>query len=151
MCAEQVHRGLDVFIMDGITWKPIRKASFTIAGAEGGKVARSWTDGDYWRLLLPNKYQVTVAAPGYSSVTQMVSVPSASDAKSAAVHVNFTLTPLDKKLPVPDTTEITSPATKSADETPNINKVITPAASELEDLLKARATATPEWLCLYRY
>lgn len=33
-------------------------------------------DGDYWRLVVPGKYLVTVSAPGYISETKSVNVPS---------------------------------------------------------------------------
>lgn len=62
--AEQVHRGLHGFITEKETGQPIPNATVTVAGLENGKVARSWTDGDYWRLLLPGEYHVTVAAAG---------------------------------------------------------------------------------------
>ena len=119
MCAEQVHRGLDVFIMDGITWKPIRKASFTIAGAEGGKVARSWTN---WRLLLTNKDQFYVVDHGYSSGILTESGPSENDAKAAVVHLNFALTLLDNRLiDMTSTSSITTNGYSSA------VKVLTPS------------------------
>jgi len=51
-------------------FKPIRNANFRIAGAEGGKVDRSWTD---WRLLLLLR----------DSDNQTESVPSTNDAKAA--------------------------------------------------------------------
>lgn len=124
--AEHVRQRLLGFILDGITRKPIRNASFTIAGAEGGRVARSWTD---WCLPLTNKYQFYAAALGCFSLTQTESGPS------AAVHLNFTLTLLDK----------TSPATKSAYGYSSAVKVCTPAASELEYLLQTRGTTTSKW------
>ena len=60
---EQVHRGLRGFVVEDTTGRPIANASIAIAGLEG-KVVRSWTDGDYWRLLLPGEYHVTVTADG---------------------------------------------------------------------------------------
>lgn len=96
--AEQVHRGLHGFIFDGITKQPIRNASVVVADLKDGKVVRSWENGDYWRLLLPNKYRITAAASGYSSVTQTVMVPSGKVPRSAAAYLNFTLMPLNEKL-----------------------------------------------------
>lgn len=60
---EQVHRGLRGFILDQATGRPVANASISVAGLEK-KVVRSWTDGDYWRLLLPGEYHVTITADG---------------------------------------------------------------------------------------
>ena len=46
-------------------------------------------DGDYWRLLKPGSYLVTVHAPGYAPSTKTVVVPQGD----AAARYNFVLEP----------------------------------------------------------
>ena len=50
---------------------------------------RAVRDGDYYRLLTPGDYQLTVSAPGYLSQTQRVHVTN--PAQSEAAVVNFKL------------------------------------------------------------
>ncbi|XP_012216053.2 carboxypeptidase D-like [Linepithema humile] len=48
--------------------------------------------GDYWRLLLPGKYNVTVTAMGYETLTQNIAVsPYGEDIGDGEVTLDFTL------------------------------------------------------------
>lgn len=47
--------------------------------------------GDYWRLLVPGRYNVTASATGYEALTQSVTVPRADDAAGGEVTLDFTL------------------------------------------------------------
>lgn len=48
--------------------------------------------GDYWRLLVPGRYNVTVSAVGYETLTQTVDVPSYSEnVGDGEVTLDFTL------------------------------------------------------------
>ena len=40
-----------------------------------GHAVKSARDGDYWRLLNPGEYLVSVSAPSYVSMTKRVVVP----------------------------------------------------------------------------
>ncbi|KAL2736992.1 carboxypeptidase D [Vespula squamosa] len=47
--------------------------------------------GDYWRLLVPGNYNITVSAPGYESVTQNITVLESDDPEGSEVTLDFTL------------------------------------------------------------
>ncbi|EFN82672.1 Carboxypeptidase D [Harpegnathos saltator] len=47
--------------------------------------------GDYWRLLLPGNYNITVYAVGYETLTQTVNVPHGEDIRDGEVLLDFTL------------------------------------------------------------
>lgn len=48
--------------------------------------------GDYWRLLVPGRYNVTVSAVGYEALTQSVDVPSyGENVGNGEVTLDFTL------------------------------------------------------------
>lgn len=47
--------------------------------------------GDYWRLLIPGKYNVTVSAEGYEPQTQSVIVPDGDNIGEGEVTLDFTL------------------------------------------------------------
>lgn len=48
--------------------------------------------GDYWRLLVPGRYNVTVSAVGYEPLTQSVNVPAyGENVGDGEVTLDFTL------------------------------------------------------------
>ncbi|XP_014480022.1 PREDICTED: carboxypeptidase D-like [Dinoponera quadriceps] len=47
--------------------------------------------GDYWRLLVPGKYNITVIATGYEALTQTVNVPHGENIEDGEVMLDFTL------------------------------------------------------------
>ncbi|TTJ38840.1 putative carboxypeptidase X1 [Bagarius yarrelli] len=65
---EQVHRGIKGVIRDKDTKAGIADAIVTVDDIDHH--IRSAPDGDYWRLLNPGDYQVTVTAEGYESLTR---------------------------------------------------------------------------------
>lgn len=52
---------------------PIAHAKVEIEGRD--HAIYTSTEGDYWRLLPPGRYNVTVTAPNYEYLTQIVEVP----------------------------------------------------------------------------
>ncbi|KAJ8917356.1 hypothetical protein NQ315_002378 [Exocentrus adspersus] len=69
---EQVHKGVSGFVTSTIG-HPIAHAEIIVEGIK--HPVKSGKDGDYWRILLPGKYNLTVAARGYESYTSQIYVP----------------------------------------------------------------------------
>uniref|UniRef100_A0A914WXU1 Peptidase M14 carboxypeptidase A domain-containing protein n=1 Tax=Plectus sambesii TaxID=2011161 RepID=A0A914WXU1_9BILA len=69
---EEVHKGVAGFILDEETGKGIANA--TIAVKDISKTVVSAADGDYWRLLVPGQYEITVSHPDYQPTMQTVRV-----------------------------------------------------------------------------
>ena len=59
---QQVHLGVKGFIWSDVHFKPLINASISVNGS--ARVLRSFQEGEYFRLLLPGTYQLTVSSPG---------------------------------------------------------------------------------------
>lgn len=68
---EEVHRGIKGMVLDENN-NPLPQAVISVGGINHD--VTSGDHGDYFRLLLPGTYIVTVSAPGYSSETVSVTV-----------------------------------------------------------------------------
>lgn len=79
----QVHLGAKGFVFDS-AGRPVQGARLRVDNRDHEVVTA--VDGDYWRLLVPGEYQVSVSADGYQSSTARVTVE-----EGVAVTVNFTL------------------------------------------------------------
>lgn len=80
---EQVHKGVHGYVTSTIG-HPIKEATIEVEGIN--HFVRSAKFGDYWRILLPGSYNITVSARGYESYTQEVTVP-----ESGSIQYNVTL------------------------------------------------------------
>ena len=69
----QVHTGFKGVVRN-VLGAGIGHATISVSGIRHN--ISSAIDGDYWRLVVPGKYLVTVSAPGYISETKSVVVPS---------------------------------------------------------------------------
>ena len=81
---EQVHKGIKGRVTDS-SGKAIKKAAIIVNG-NSHKVT-SIENGDYWRLLLPGKYDIKVEAKGYRVINKKNVVVSKGD----ATILNFVL------------------------------------------------------------
>lgn len=81
----KAHRGIKGFVKDH-NGKPIKGASISIGDRRHDIL--SAIDGDFWRLLVPGTYDVTVRAKGLKPTTKSVEV-----SPGYATMVNFTLQP----------------------------------------------------------
>lgn len=79
------HRGIKGFVKDQ-SGKPIKGASISIGDRRHDVLSAA--DGDFWRLLVPGTYDVTVRAKGLKPSMKSVEV-----APGYATMVNFTLQP----------------------------------------------------------
>ena len=86
---EQVHKGIKGSVSD-LNGNPIPKAIIMIDGIKHN--VTSIDNGDYWRLLIPGKYKVTVHANGYISQARNVLV-SVGDATPVSFKLVKTNTP----------------------------------------------------------
>lgn len=73
--AEQVHRGLYGFVRSSIG-TPVAGATITVGDAV--HTVRSTAAGEYWRLLVPGRYNITVEAAGFAVHFEEVEVPAAN-------------------------------------------------------------------------
>ena len=80
--AKQVHLGLKGVVLDSVSRRPIPKAVVTVDGIDHAVVT---TDrGEFWRLLLPGTYNLTVRAYGYNTLRrEMIEVVDTSQGMSA--------------------------------------------------------------------
>lgn len=82
---EQIHIGVHGFIRSSIG-TPIYGAAITVNGIK--HVSYSAKDGDYWKLLLPGKYNLTVYADGYEPNIQEIIIPN-DDEKSLRLDISL--------------------------------------------------------------
>ncbi|XP_074039541.1 carboxypeptidase D svr [Leptinotarsa decemlineata] len=80
---EQVHKGVSGYITSTIG-HPIKDAEILVEGIKHS--VKSAKHGDYWRILLPGQYNLTVAARGYESYTSAIIIPD-----SGYLQYNVTL------------------------------------------------------------
>ncbi|KAJ8958532.1 hypothetical protein NQ318_002327 [Aromia moschata] len=80
---EQVHKGVSGYITSTIG-NAIQYAEIIVEGVK--HPVKSAKYGDYWRILLPGKYNLTVAARGYESYTSEIVIPD-----SGYLQYNVTL------------------------------------------------------------
>lgn len=76
---EQSHIGIKGFVKSTIG-NPIQHAAISINNIQ--HVTYTSKDGDYFRLLLPGKYNITVTAKGYESQTSEIIVPDSGNSQS---------------------------------------------------------------------
>jgi carboxypeptidase D len=63
---KEVHTGIKGVVVDSITKDPVEKAAVVVEGINHGVVTTK--RGEYWRILLPGVYNITVSAFGYHTL-----------------------------------------------------------------------------------
>ena len=109
----QVHTGIKGFIKNE-AGTGISRATIAVSGINHDIVSSS--DGDYWRLVIPGEYSVTVSASGYISATKSILVSS-----GLAKELNFVL----KQVEQPNEATVQVPLISSM--TPNLFPVDKPS------------------------
>ncbi|KAL3269149.1 hypothetical protein HHI36_008229 [Cryptolaemus montrouzieri] len=61
-------KGVAGLVLDSSSQKPVRDAQLQIIGRN--MTFKTTEKGEFWRILLPGKYQIKVQAPGYYSTTE---------------------------------------------------------------------------------
>jgi len=84
---EQVHRGVSGFVTDS-NGHPIANSTIHVHEIDHNVTSASF--GDYWRLLVPGTYTITVSAASYQPKT----VTGVIVTNSAITKLNFTLLPV---------------------------------------------------------
>ena len=59
---QQVHKGVRGFVLDDATGRGLANATIAVSGID--HVVHSVAAGDYWRLLAPGSYDISVSLPG---------------------------------------------------------------------------------------
>lgn len=85
---DEVHKGVTGFVLDASTNRSVVGARVHVEGIRH-PIKSVEPYGDYWRLLLPGAYQLTVEMPGYHNQSKLAVVSAAG-----ATHLNFTLRPV---------------------------------------------------------
>ncbi|XP_078421659.1 inactive carboxypeptidase-like protein X2 isoform X2 [Cetorhinus maximus] len=81
---EQIHRGIKGFVRD-LDGNAIANATVSVEGINHDMLTAN--DGDYWRILNPGDYRVTVKAQGYAPSTRVCHVGYENE----ATQCNFNL------------------------------------------------------------
>ncbi|XP_004706949.2 carboxypeptidase D, partial [Echinops telfairi] len=118
---KQVHQGISGFVLDATDGRGILNA--TISVAEINHPVTTYKNGDYWRLLVPGTYKVTVSARGYNPVTKNVTVTG-----EGATRVNFTL--------VRSSTDSSNESKKGKGDSTSTDEASDPTTKEFETLIK---------------
>ncbi|XP_066293649.1 carboxypeptidase D-like [Branchiostoma lanceolatum] len=69
----QVHRGIKGQVFINGTGTPVSEATVTIGDRDN--IFHTTSAGEFWRILIPGQYSVTVSKAGFSSETRTVIVP----------------------------------------------------------------------------
>ncbi|XP_069030433.1 carboxypeptidase M [Embiotoca jacksoni] len=82
---QQVHLGVKGRVLNG-SGVPVPNAVVEVKGRRNLCPFRTDRYGEYYRLLLPGKYEFTVTYPGHEALTETLSVPYGPDRYSAMKH-----------------------------------------------------------------
>uniref|UniRef100_G1QU52 Carboxypeptidase D n=1 Tax=Nomascus leucogenys TaxID=61853 RepID=G1QU52_NOMLE len=108
---EKVHIGVKGFVKDSITGSGLENATISVAGINHNITTGRF--GDFYRLLVPGTYNLTVVLTGYMPLT----VTNVVVKEGPATEVDFSLRPTVTSV-IPDATEAV--ATASTVAIPNI-------------------------------
>ncbi|KAK3084908.1 hypothetical protein FSP39_021215 [Pinctada imbricata] len=129
---EQVHIGVKGFVKDDENNQGVQNAVIMVEGIKHNVTTAMF--GDFWRLLVPGKYNITAVAPGYLPETKAVEVN-----KGPALEFNFRL----KR-----STGTKSPSSSSVGSTPKASESSVTSKTQTTETLKSEkasstSSATP--------
>ncbi|CAG0916018.1 unnamed protein product [Notodromas monacha] len=126
---QQVHLGVKGIVRDDLNRNPIGKAVVVVQGIDHNITTSS--RGEYWRLLVPGTYTITVVAAGYHPQTKNVSVLD----RDSMSQQDFTLTSIH---PVPIMTDTASPdkvAGKAQEDVHSAYETVSEPIDHIGDLI----------------
>lgn len=85
---QQVHLGVKGRVFDSFG-SPVQKAVVDVVGRKNICPFKTNKHGEYYRLLLPGNYTLTVTYPGHAVLTETLTVPYGPDHYSALKHDFF--------------------------------------------------------------
>ncbi|XP_025204120.1 carboxypeptidase D-like isoform X2 [Melanaphis sacchari] len=95
---QQAHRGIKGVVTNRITGKPIPNAIISLKDREN--YINTTVNGEYWKILLPGVYKLSVKATGYDEKIVRVKVPEVRENQKQGPRpqlVNVQLEPTNKK------------------------------------------------------
>lgn len=132
----QSHIGIKGLVVDDKTGHPISGAAIHVVNVTGDEPMdidhdiTSVRNGDYWRLLVPGKYEVTASKLGYEAKTRSVIVEH-SERKPAQI-LNFHLQPTSKMSVLNDVSDDDDDGNdKGDDEDDKVKKLVSDANSNV--------------------
>lgn len=93
--ATQVHMGVKGQVIDGMTREPVHKAVVSVDGIDHTVITTE--KGEFWRLLMPGTYNITVRALGYNSVRRENVVVRDTTAQMSAQWIGESLFTLSQR------------------------------------------------------
>lgn len=120
----QVHTGVKGVIRNDLG-AGIGRATVSVSGIRHN--IHSADDGDYWRLVVPGTYTITISAPGYIAATNSVVVSS-----GLATELNFVLKQVGQPSLAPATASSLQPTTTTVSSLqPTTTQVLFPVETQL--------------------
>ena len=143
--ARQVHSGVRGVVRDAASRTPIAKAVLSVDGVDHDVLTT--TDGEFWRLLLPGRYNLTVRALGFNTLRREGVDVTDTTAAMAAQWLDLEMDRVQQQTgPPSDVVRPSDSPTAAAAATPITSTSTTPAPEQLEWQAWDEFSTKPEFL-----
>ncbi|XP_071179438.1 carboxypeptidase D-like [Mytilus edulis] len=123
---EEVHKGVKGFVRDDTTKAGIPEAVIIVGNIKHNITTAGY--GDYWRLLVPGKYEISAVAPGYEKESKSVEVKD-----GPAVDIDFNLKKIKRDTEPQKAAEIKSAAEANMPKEADTLQVLVSHVNKLRD------------------